>query len=153
LPHAPVVIDHRHFTKDELGVWGMKWESAEFTGFIDDKAVAHLRMAADPLPTTLAVEADSRTLQAEGRDSVRIIVRALDQAGNILPFLNDAVDISVQGPARLIGPERVVFQGGSTGFWLESTGSVGDILVTVTSSRLGAAKLALSATTEGAARA
>ncbi|MCZ4094408.1 glycoside hydrolase family 2 protein [Sinorhizobium psoraleae] len=151
LPHAPVVIDHRHFTKDELGVWGMKWESAEFTGFIAGKPAASLRMIADPVPTTLQVEADSRTLRAEGRDSVRVIVRALDQAGNVLPFLNDAVDIMVEGPARLIGPGRIVLQGGSTGFWLESTGKVGAIDVTVASSRLGSAKLALSA--EGAASA
>jgi len=153
LPHAPVVIDHRHFTKDELGVWGMKWESAEFTGFIVGKAVANLRMVADPVPTTLQIEADGKTIRAEGRESVRVIVRALDQAGNILPFLNDAVDVEVQGPARLIGPARLVFQGGTIGFWLESVGSAGDVAVTVTSSRLGAAKLDLVASAEGAATA
>nr|Q59750.1 RecName: Full=Beta-galactosidase; Short=Beta-gal; AltName: Full=Lactase [Sinorhizobium meliloti]AAA26296.1 beta-galactosidase [Sinorhizobium meliloti] len=113
LPHPPVVIDHRHFTKDELGVWGMKWESAEFTGFIAGKPVADLRMAADPVPTTLQVEADSKTLRREGRDTVRLILRALDQAGNVLPFLNDAVDIEIHGPARLVGPARIVLQGGS----------------------------------------
>ncbi|WP_018238667.1 glycoside hydrolase family 2 protein [Ensifer sp. BR816] len=153
LPHAPVVIDHRHFTKDELGVWGMKWESAEFTGFIGGKAVAHLRMVADPLPTTLEIAADSKTIRAEGRDSVRIIVRALDQVGNILPFLNDAIDIEVKGPARLLGPGQVIFQGGSTGFWLESTGAAGVISVSVSSPRLGTAKLELAATPEGASRA
>ncbi|MBP1883993.1 glycoside hydrolase family 2 protein [Sinorhizobium mexicanum] len=144
LPHAPVVIDHRHFTKDELGVWGMKWEDAAFTGFIAGKPVVTLHMVADPVPTTLEVEADSETLHAEDRDSVRVIVRALDQVGNILPFLNDAVDIAVEGPARLIGPDRIVFQGGSTGFWLESTGKTGEVVVTVTSARLGSAKLELS---------
>jgi beta-galactosidase len=153
LPHAPVVIDHRHFTKDELGVWGMKWESAEFTGFIDGKPAAHLRMVADPVPMTLEIKADSKTISAEGRDSVRVIVRALDQVGNILPFLNDAVDITVEGPARLIGPARLVFQGGTTGFWLESTGTAGAIRLGVASSRLGTAKLELSATAEGAASA
>ncbi|THK39540.1 glycoside hydrolase family 2 protein [Ensifer sp. MPMI2T] len=151
LPHAPVVIDHRHFTKDELGVWGMKWEDAAFTGFIAGKPMVTLHMVADPVPTTLEVEADSKKLHAEGRDSVRVIVRALDQVGNTLPFLNDAVDIAVQGPARLIGPGRIVFQGGSTGFWLESTGNTGDVAVTVTSSRLGSARLELSV--EGAASA
>lgn len=153
LPHPPVVIDHRHFTKDELGVWGMKWESAEFTGFIAGKPVADLRMAADPVPTTLQVEADSKTLRAEGRDSVRVILRALDQAGNVLPFLNDAVDIEIHGPARLVGPARIVLQGGSAGFWLESTGAAGAIVVSVASSRLGAAKLDLVALADGAASA
>lgn len=153
LPHPPVVIDHRHFTKDELGVWGMKWEDAAFTGFIDGKAVARLRMVADPVPTTLEVVADNATLRAEGRDSVRVIVRALDQAGNVLPFLNDAVDVTVTGPARLLGPERLVFQGGSTGFWLETTGAAGGIAVAVTSTRLGSVRLELSAVASEAAAA
>ncbi|MCY1511474.1 Beta-galactosidase [compost metagenome] len=153
LPHPPVVIDHRHFTKDELGVWGMKWEDAAFTGLIDGKAVARLRMVADPVPTTLEVVADNATLRAEGRDSVRVIVRALDQAGNVLPFLNDAVDVTVTGPARLLGPERLVFQGGSTGFWLETTGAAGGIAVAVTSTRLGSVRLELSAVASEAAAA
>ncbi len=153
LPHPPVVIDHRHFTKDELGIWGMKWEDAAFTGFIDGKAAASLRMVADPVPTTLEVVADNTTLRAEGRDSVRVIVRALDQAGNVLPFLNDAVDVTVTGPARLLGPERLVFQGGSTGFWLETTGAAGGIAVAVTSTRLGSVRLELSAVASEAAAA
>ncbi len=153
LPHPPVVIDHRHFTKDELGVWGMKWEDAAFTGFIDGEPVASLRMVADPVPTTLEVVADSTALRAEGRDSVRVIVRALDQAGNVLPFLNDAVDVTVTGPARLLGPERLIFQGGSTGFWLETTGAAGGIAVVVTSTRLGTVRLELSAVSDEAAAA
>lgn len=153
LPHPPVVIDHRHFTKDELGVWGMKWDDAAFTGFIDGKAAASLRMVADPVPTTLEVVADNTTLRTEGRDSVRVIVRALDQAGNVLPFLNDAVDVTVTGPARLLGPERLVFQGGSTGFWLETTGATGGIAVAVTSTRLGSVRLELSAVASEAAAA
>lgn len=143
------MIDHRHFTKDELGVWGMKWESAEFTGFIDGKPVAGRRMVADPVPTTLEIEADGKTLRAGGRDSIRIMLRALDQAGNVLPFLNDAVAIEVHGPARVVGPTRLVFQGGSTGFWLESTGAAGAIVVTAVSSRLGGVKLELVAMAEG----
>ncbi|QHG72316.1 glycoside hydrolase family 2 protein [Ensifer adhaerens] len=153
LPHPPVVIDHRHFTKDELGVWGMKWEDAAFTGFIDGEPVANLRMVADPVPTALEVVPDSTALRAEGRDSVRVIVRALDQAGNILPFLNDAVDVTVTGPARLLGPDRLIFQGGSTGFWLETTGAAGGIAVAVTSTRLGTVRLELSAVSDEAAAA
>ena len=32
------------------------------------------------------------------------MVRALDQAGNKLPFLFEPVTIAVEGPARLSGP-------------------------------------------------
>jgi beta-galactosidase len=145
LPHAPVVIDHRHFSKDELGVWGMKWEDVTFTGYVDGEAVATLEMAADPVPTTLQVVADAQTVDATTRDTVRVIIRALDQKGNKLPFLNDVVSIAVSGAAERIGPESVALQGGATGFWLRATGKAGEITVTVTTTRLGTKTLTLTA--------
>ncbi len=145
LPHAPVVFDHRHFTKDELGLWGMQWENVSFTGFIDGQPVATLNMVADPVPTTLQVEADTQQLQAQGRDTVRVIVRGLDQVGSIVPFLNDIVTISIDGPGRLIGPGTLTLAGGTTGFWLESTGDTGPITLHVSSERYGSQTLSLTA--------
>ena len=74
LPHAPVVIDHRHFSKDELGVWGMKWEDVTFTGYVDGEAVAKLEMAADPVPTTLQVVADTEAVDAKTREKIGITI-------------------------------------------------------------------------------
>lgn len=145
LPHPPVVVDHRHFTKDELGVWGMEWEDVKFTGFVDGEAVSTLHMVADPLPTTLQVEADSQSIEAAGRDSTRVIVRALDQVGSRMPFVNDVVRLKVSGPAKIVGPDVIPFQGGTTGFWLESTGGIGAITVEVSSSRFDTVTLHLSA--------
>jgi len=145
LPHAPVVIDHRHFSKDELGVWGMKWEDVTFTGYVDGEAVATLEMAADPVPTTLQVVADVQTVDAKTRDTVRVIIRALDQKGNKLPFLNDVVSIAVSGVGERIGPHTAALQGGATGFWLRATGQAGEITVTVTTTRLGTKTLTLTA--------
>lgn len=145
LPHPPVVIDHRHFTRDELGVWGMQWEDAHFTGFVDGQAVAELDMVADPLATTLEVKADSQTIRSHDRDSTRVIVRALDQVGSRMPFLNDVVSLRIDGPARVVGPQTIPFQGGTTGFWLESTGLPGTITVEVSSSRFAPTTVKLAA--------
>lgn len=49
------------------------------------------------------------------RRTSAVIVRALDQAGNALPFLADAVRIEVEGPGRLIGPATVHLAGGPRG--------------------------------------
>ncbi|MGO4565980.1 glycoside hydrolase family 2 TIM barrel-domain containing protein [Rhizobium sp. 2YAF20] len=145
LPHPPVVIDHRHFTRDELGVWGMQWEDAHFTGFVDGQAVAELDMVADPLATTLEVKADSQTIRSHDRDSTRVIVRALDQVGSRMPFLNDVVSLRIDGPARVVGSQTIPFQGGTTGFWLESTGLPGTITVEVSSSRFAPTTVKLAA--------
>ncbi|MGZ2459281.1 glycoside hydrolase family 2 TIM barrel-domain containing protein [Rhizobium anhuiense] len=135
LPHPPVVLDHRHFTADELGTWGLEWIDGTFTGYIDGQPVASLTLAADPLPTTLELVADSSTLKARERDSTRVIIRALDQCGQRLPFMNDSISLKVHGPARIVGPANVPLQGGTSGFWLEATGFTGEITVEAVSTR------------------
>ncbi|MBY3613046.1 glycoside hydrolase family 2 protein [Rhizobium bangladeshense] len=146
LPHPPVVLDHRHFTADELGTWGLEWIDGTFTGYIAGEPVVSLKLAADPLPTTLEMIADSSTLKARERDSTRVIIRALDQCGQRLPFMNDSISLKVHGPARIVGPANVPLQGGTAGFWLEATGLIGEITVEAVSSRFAPVTLAVTAT-------
>lgn len=146
LPHPPVVIDRRHFTAEELGLWGMEWLDVKLVGYVDGKPAADISYVADPVAHRLDVVADRNEIDAAGKDCVRVMVRALDQAGNKLPFLFDPVDIEVEGAARLVGPHLVPLRGGSTGFWLESTGTPGPIAVRVTGPRFGTTTISLSAT-------
>ena len=145
LPHAPVIIDRRHFSADELGRWGMKWNDATLTGYVDGKPVKTVSFVADPVPTTLEVVADREALNAEAGDSTRIMVRALDQAGHKLPFLFDSVAIAIDGPAKLIGPSQSPLRGGATGFWIVTTGGSGTITVTVSTPDLGEHTIVLKA--------
>jgi beta-galactosidase len=74
-----------------------------------------------------------------------VIVRALDQAGRVLPFLDDIATIEVSGAAKLLGPDSLPIKGGITGFWVETTGAVGDIAVRISTRRLGEQRLTLRA--------
>ena len=76
---------------------------------------------------------------------MRVIVRALDQLGNLLPFLDEAIHVTVSGPARLLGPSEVVLKGGAIGFWLETTGGAGEVVVKVACHRFGETTLTLKA--------
>lgn len=145
LPHAPVVFDSRHVNMNDLGAWGMVWRDATVTGYLNGKAVATVTLSGNPLPTTLQVHADDSALRAGEKDATRIVVRALDQAGRVLPFMDDAVHVEVSGAAKLLGPEVLTFKGGVTGFWVETTGVVGDINVAVHTRRMGMQRLRLRA--------
>lgn len=145
LPHAPVIIDSRHVNINDLGAWGMLWQDGVITGFINGKAVAEVRLSGNPVPTTLSVKADDATLLAGEKDAARIIVQALDQAGRVLPFLDDVAFVSVTGPAKLLGPDVLPLKGGMTGFWVETTGEAGSISVTIKTRRLGEKHLQLKA--------
>jgi len=77
-------------------------------------------------------------------DAVRVMVRALDQAGHKLPFFPEPVSIQVSGAGKRLGPETVPLRAGSTGFWVQATGT-GRINVTVSSDRLGTKLVSLAA--------
>lgn len=120
LPHPPVIITTDNFKEDELGHWGMNWQPGVLKGFIDDKPVTTLNMSANPLPTKLEVAPDAT--EVEVHEAVRVMVRALDQCGNKLPFMSEPVSVDVKGPARLLGPDVLPLRAGSTGFWVQTTG-------------------------------
>jgi beta-galactosidase len=96
-----VIFDSRHVNMNDLGAWGMLWRDATVTGFIDGKAVVTVTLSGNPLPTTLQVEVDDTALvHAHEKDATRVIVRALDQAGRLLPFMDDVVQVEVTGAAK-----------------------------------------------------
>jgi beta-galactosidase len=142
LPHAPVVFERRHFSDEELGLWGMEWHDATITGFIDGKPVKVVNYVADPVAKTLEVVADAVAIGST--DAVRVMVRALDQAGHKLPFYPEPLTIEVSGAGKRLGPATVPLRAGSTGFWVQATGA-GQINVTVTSDRMGTRTLAITA--------
>ncbi len=142
LPYAPVILDQRHFTPDELGLWGMTWEPATIIGLIEGKQVAEHRFVCDALPTTLEVVADKMAIGT--RDAVRIMVRVLDQVGNKLPFFPEPVTIEVIGAGRRLGPATVPLRAGATGVWVQAE-AAGEIDVSVRCDRLGAVTMRLHA--------
>jgi beta-galactosidase len=143
LPHAPVVIKRTDLTDEELGLWGMSWEDAVITGYIKGQVVKTVKFISDPIATELQVAPDKTELGAEG-DTVRVIIRALDQSGKKLPFFPEPVSIEVSGAAERLGPGLVPLRAGSTGFWLRTTGK-GPITVTVSNERLGRTVATLTA--------
>ncbi|HWV21771.1 MAG TPA: glycoside hydrolase family 2 TIM barrel-domain containing protein [Devosia sp.] len=143
LPHAPVIIKRTDLTDEELGLWGMSWEDATITGYVKGAVVKTVKFISDPVATELQVTPDHTELSAEA-DTVRVMVRALDQSGKKLPFFPEPVSIEVSGAAERLGPGLVPLRGGATGFWLRTTGK-GPITVTVTNERLGRTVATLTA--------
>ncbi len=118
LPHAPVIAEARHFGDAGLGVWGARWEDATIAGYISGVEVATRHFVANPVPTALEVVPDAD--DTSPGDAVRIMIRALDQAGNRLPHLFDPVSIEVSGAGHRIGPALVPLHGGATGVWVRA---------------------------------
>ena len=58
-------------------------------------------------------------------DCAAVSLRAIDQNGSLLPYCSEAVQLSVEGPAKLIGPSVVPLRGGMAGTYLATDGVAG----------------------------
>ena len=90
-----------------------------------------MKLSGNPVPTTLEIAPDATELRAGEKDCVRVILRALDQCGNIMPFFDEPVALSLDGPGRIIGPEITSFRGGTAGVYIEAGDETGTLTLSV----------------------
>lgn len=120
-----------------FGGWGNAAESYTFEGWADGRCVERIVFDKDPTPT-LELRFDATTLlEAETYDVTRCVVHLKDQNGNLLLQGHDAFRVSTEGPIEVIGPKLLALTGGSTGFWIKTTGGAGPAKVIVESERFG----------------
>lgn len=143
LPHPPVIVDIDDLNVTPEEVWGQEWVGAEIVGYVDGVEVERRALVADPLPTMLAVGADKSTLIADGQDCTRVVARALDQAGNRLPFLSATIKISATGPASIVGPREIPFRRGAAIFWVKSKRDAGVVDISISCNRFDDRSIAL----------
>ncbi|WP_108485098.1 glycoside hydrolase family 2 protein [Oceaniglobus ichthyenteri] len=145
LPHPPAILRLGDVDENIIGKWGMSWPDVTFEGFVGDTRVATRKFSGAPVLTRLAVTPDRESFGAD-RQEMRVALRALDQLGNVTPFVDLPVTIAVAGAASLLGPDQITLRGGSAGFWLRSTGTPGDVRVTVSSPRFDPVVINLTTT-------
>lgn len=58
-------------------------------------------------------------------DCAAVSLRAIDQNGSLLPYCGEAVQLSVEGPVKILGPSVVPLRGGMAGTYLATTGEAG----------------------------
>ena len=80
----------------------------------------------------LSAEIDHDELKEDNSyDVAAIRIVAKDEFGNQLPFFNDPVTFSVEGPVEIIGPSTVALSGGMGGTYIKTTGKSGEGTVTI----------------------
>ncbi len=125
--------------------WGDEQVTYRFDGYKDGEPVKSVTRTA-VMSKSLSAKADSTELiEDETYDVTRIELLAVDQNGNRLAFANDTVKVTVDGPAKVIGPDNFALVGGGRAFWIKTTGKSGKIRVTVDSEELGKQVIELTA--------
>ncbi len=118
--------------------WGSSDETIRLVGILDGKEVVERSFGADASARQFVAEPDVWTLKAsDGGEwsTSRVVVKALDQYGNLVPFLFEPILIEIKGPARLLGPARRSLIGGATAFWIAASEAKGRVSVCVSCTR------------------
>lgn len=124
------------FTK-YIGNWGDSQVSYRFEGYIGDECVKTVtKTAINKL--SLEVSADSTELEENDTyDVTRIVLKAVDQNGNRMPFANNGITVRTTGPIEVIGPKTFSLLGGDRAFWIKTTGKSGKGIVKISAESLG----------------
>ena len=69
-------------------------------------------------------------------DVAVVRIRAVDENGNLLPYSNDAIKVTLEGPVEFIGPDLFALRGGMAGFYVKTTGEKGRAKVKISCPRV-----------------
>ena len=105
------------------------------TGYLNGKPVMkrEVRTPGKPAALKLVFDTAGRELAADGADAVFVRALVLDANGTVVPGNDTVITYSVNGPARLIGPNPIQGEAGIASILLQAGLKAGPITVTVNS--------------------
>ncbi len=132
---------------------GFPWGDLRLDGFLAGRQVISRTMSGDGVEKQLVVLPDDTTLNADGADATRVALRITDQFGNVQPYADDPVELSLEGPADLIGDPLFAMPGGQGAVWVRAREQPGTIRLTAKHARLGTKTVTLTSSAVPAERA
>lgn len=121
LPHPPF------FANFLSGIWGQRWKDLRVEGYIDGELRITRRMSARGVDRQFLVAADDTTLQGDGIDATRVVLRVADEFGAARPFATGAIQLTLDGPGEIIGENPFALTGGVGAIWVRSRQAAGTI--------------------------
>lgn len=136
LKYAPFVTNLR------AGISG-GWDDLRIEGYIAGKKVIQRKMSAKGVDRRLTVEPDDYELVGDGIDMTRIVLKVVDEFGNVRPFSNAAITLNLQGPGEIIGDNPFALFGGVGAVWIKTRPGAGVIKLKATHQTLGSKTVAI----------
>lgn len=141
------MLDHMTYQDGErlffkyIASWGEKTTTWRFEGIKDGKSVK--TVIKEPVQEIrLVVDTDTDVLREEDTwDMATVRIKAVDQCGNVVPYINRAVRLNAEGAGETVGPDVISFAGGFAGTYIRTNGHKGEIVLTVSADDLGSEKI------------
>jgi beta-galactosidase len=129
LRYAPFVAD--------LSRAVFNWGDLRIEGYIQGKQVIVKTFSGRGVDQKFALIPDDTSLNGDGADTTRVVLRVTDEFFAIRPFANDAIKFDLQGPAELIGDNPFALIGGTGAVWIRAKEEAGTAVLTATHPVLG----------------
>ena len=113
-----------------------EWGDLRIDGFIKGKLVISKTLSGRGVTRKFTLFPDDLALVADGADTTRVVLRATDEYGALAPYANDAIALTLTGPAQLIGDNPFSLVAGSGAVWIRSTEQAGKVTLTAKHPRL-----------------
>ena len=129
LRHAPFVAD--------LGRAVSNWGDLRIEGYIQGKLVISKTLSGRGIDQKFTLLPDDTTLNADGADTTRVVLRVTDEFGAIKPFADDSIRLEIEGPAEIIGDNPFSLVGGTGAVWIRAKEQPGAVRLTAIHPQLG----------------
>jgi beta-galactosidase len=113
------------------------WGDLRIDGYIQGKQVISRSLSGKGVDQKFALLPDDTSLNADGADATRVVLRVTDEYDAIRPFANDAIRFELTGPAELIGDNPFSLIGGTGAVWIRATEQPGKVRLTAHHPYLG----------------
>ncbi len=124
-----------------------RWGDLRIDGFLNGKQVISRSMSGKGLDAKFTMDADDTLLLADGADATRVVLRVVDEFGNVHQSANDPVTFTLEGPGDLLGDNPISLMGGTAAVWVRAQERAGTVRLTATHLRLGTKTVEFTLTT------
>ncbi len=108
-----------------VGDWGAEATTFKFEGIKDGKVVKTVVKSA-VTKLHLDVRSSSSSLkEGSSYDAALLRITVRDEFGNVVPFYNEPVDITAEGPVEVVGPSFAMMRGGMGGTIIKTVNEKG----------------------------
>ncbi|HWC19366.1 MAG TPA: glycoside hydrolase family 2 TIM barrel-domain containing protein [Terriglobales bacterium] len=119
LPHPPFTVKlDNAYRRTNNG-------TLRIEGYIGGKKVIEKQFAHSGVDKQFILTADDKELMADGGDSTRVAMRIADEFGNLRRYSTASIELSLEGPAEIIGENPFSLVGGCGAVWVRARQEAG----------------------------
>ncbi len=119
-----------------VGNWGGEATIWRFDAIKNGEVTASVTCCPSAQLHLEAIPSHTQLQEGATYDMAAVRIRVLDEFGNIAPYAQLPVRLTVEGAAQLVGPDVVTAEGGMCGTYIRTTGETGTAKLTVSAHSL-----------------